>query len=50
MHTVDTSHPWIYAIRFIPVYITISDFLENNTTSGFAEGLPKAHNTYAQRA
>jgi hypothetical protein len=43
---IDTSHPCIYTIRFVPVYIAISDFLENNTTSGFAEGLPKAHDAY----
>jgi hypothetical protein len=46
---IDTSHPCIYTIRFIPVYIAISDFLENSTTSGFAEGLPKAHDAYGIR-
>jgi glutathione synthase len=33
-----TSHSCIYTRRFIPVYITISDLPENNTTSGFTKG------------
>ncbi|KAJ8588251.1 hypothetical protein M405DRAFT_819969, partial [Rhizopogon salebrosus TDB-379] len=43
---IDTLHSCIYTRRFIPVYIVISDLPENNTPSGFAEGLPKAHNAY----